>query len=53
MLAHGFTIEQIDEPVRAGLATAHAERIVGVARGRDGGVPRRLAAGMKAVLAAR
>jgi hypothetical protein len=28
MLAHGFTIEQLVELVRAGLATAQAERMV-------------------------
>jgi len=28
MLAHGFTIEQMVEMVRAGLATAQAERVV-------------------------
>ena len=28
MLAHGFTIEQMVELVRAGLATATAERVV-------------------------
>jgi hypothetical protein len=28
MLAHGFTIEQMVELVRAGLATAQAERVV-------------------------
>jgi hypothetical protein len=28
MLAHGFRIEQMVEPVRAGLATATAERVV-------------------------
>jgi hypothetical protein len=28
MLAHGFTIEQMVELVRAGLATASAERVV-------------------------
>jgi hypothetical protein len=35
MLAHGFTVDRMVELVRAGLATAHTERIVGVARGRD------------------
>jgi hypothetical protein len=41
MIAHGFTIEPLVELVRAGLATAHTERIVGVARGRvaDRGSP--------------
>ena len=28
MLAHGFTIDQMVELVRAGLASAHAERMV-------------------------
>jgi hypothetical protein len=28
MLAHGFTIEQMVELVRTGLASAHAERVV-------------------------
>jgi hypothetical protein len=28
MLAHGFTIEQLVELVRAGLASAQAERVV-------------------------
>jgi hypothetical protein len=28
LLAHGFTIEQIVELVRAGLATAHSQRVV-------------------------
>ena len=32
MLAHGFTVEQMVELVRAGLATATAERVVGGGR---------------------
>ena len=32
MLAHGFTIEQMAELVRAGLASATAERVVAGAR---------------------
>ena len=28
MLAHGFTVDQLVELVRGGLATAHAERMV-------------------------
>jgi hypothetical protein len=28
MIAHGFTVEQLVELVRAGLATASAERVV-------------------------
>jgi hypothetical protein len=28
MLAHGFTVEQMVELVRAGLATAHSQRVV-------------------------
>jgi hypothetical protein len=32
MIAHGFTIEQVVELVRAGLATATAERVVAGSR---------------------
>ena len=32
MLAHGFTVEQMVELVRAGLATATAERVVAGSR---------------------
>jgi hypothetical protein len=50
MIAHGFTVEQIVELVRAGLATATAERIVAgnrtleVARVRITGAGRRAVA---------
>src|ERR1700747_1851253 len=32
MLAHGFSVEQMVDLVRAGLATAHAERVVAAGR---------------------
>jgi len=37
LIAHGFTIAQMVELVRAGLATAAAERVVGGAHVRDWG----------------
>jgi len=47
MLAHGFTVAQMVELVRAGLASATAECIVAW-RARDGGRVRITAAGRRA-----
>jgi hypothetical protein len=40
MLAHSFSIEQLVELIRAGLATAKAERVVNGSRTFEGGVLR-------------
>jgi hypothetical protein len=49
MLAHGFTIPQMVELVRAGLATATAERVVAGARKMEVATLRITAAGRRAL----
>jgi hypothetical protein len=49
MLAHGFTIEQLVDLVRAGLATATAERVVAGSRKMEAATLRITEAGRRAL----